>query len=275
MGYSDDKNLPHDFFSAIFYHDYLVNPVNFTIIIAMSHQWSEFIVFHLQFVLGTGGTCSHSIVVRGNSYQNPNANNWVLTQSVDYLEALEVIVNASVSFSGCTQRSFSNPPCLKNFVTLHHYDTNSPATIGQRTNHANYQPYLGDAVRSRLEPNNSDATGDIVMTYRRPQNFKFTHFGIQDTGTFGSVSRLLVYYKVAQGYEDGLVVCPSIALPPVGSGETSTKNCTCKANATPTASLVRTCDENGVCQQSPLSSACQCNPGYQYNETVKICQGMK
>ena len=109
------------------------------------------------------------------------------------------------------------------------------------------------------------------MTYLRPQNFNFTHFGIQDSGTYGIVERLLVYYKVAQGYEDGLVVCPSVALPSVGSGEMNAKNCTCKANSTATASLVRMCDENGVCQESP---ACECNPNYEYNDTLKICQGM-
>ena len=179
-------------------------------------------------------------------------------------------MNASVRFVGCHQRAGQNPPCQKNYVTLHRYDTNSPTTVDQRTNPANYQPYLGDAVRSRLEQNVGDS-GKIIMTYLRPQNFNFTHFGIQDSGTYGIVERLLVYYKVAQGYEDGLVVCPSVALPAAGSGEMNTKSCTCKANSTPTASLVRTCDENGICQES---AACECNPGYEYNDTLKICQGM-
>ena len=199
------------------------------------------------------------------------ANNWVFTQSVDYNEAIEVIVNASVRFRGCQQRVNEVPPCRNNFVTLHRYDTNMPTTVSERTKPNNYQPYLGDAVTSRLELSTMDS-GTIIMTYRRPQHFNFTHFGIQDTGTYGSVLRLLVYYKVAQGFEDGLVVCPSVALPPVGSGEMNTRSCKCKANATPTASLVRICDENGVCQQSPAQ--CECNAGYEYNNVSKTCQGM-
>ena len=227
-----------------------------------------FIVFHIHFTDTGGDNCLFTIGVTSNSYRNPMANNWVFTQSVDYLEAIEVIVNASVRFRGCQQRAVADPPCRKNYVTLHRYDTNTPTTVRERTDPNNYQPYLGDAVTSHLELRTMDS-GTIIMTYQRPQNFNFTHFGIQDTGTYGSVLRLLVYYKVAQGFEDGLVVCPSIALPPAESGET---NCMCKANATSTANLVRTCDENGVCQQSPAQ--CECNAGYEYNNVSKTCQGM-
>ena len=113
------------------------------------------------------------------------------------------------------------------------------------------------------------------MTYLRPQNFDFTHFGIQDPGTFGNVVRFIVYYKVAQGYEDRLVVCPSVALPAMRSGEMNTKSCTCKANSSPTpaVSLVRTCDENGACRHVD-GTACQCDPGYEYNATQRMCLGM-
>ena len=222
----------------------------------------------MQFTTG-GGNCVYSVGVTGTSFRNPNNNNWVFTQSVDYLDAIEVYVNASVRFVGCQQRAAINPPCQKNYVTLHRYDRDSPATVLQRTDPTSYQPYLGDPVRSRLVQNAGDS-GRIIMNYSRPQNFDFTHFGIQDTGTYGSVERLLVYYRVAQGYEDGVVVCPSVALPAVGSGATNTGMCRCKANATPTDNLVRICDENGVCQESP---ACDCNPGYEFNSTLRICQG--
>ena len=193
----------------------------------------------------------------------------MFTQSVNLLDAIEIYVNATVRFTGCHQRASETPPCQNNYVTLNSYNTNSPQTVGQRTDPNNYQPYLGDPGRSRLEQNVGDS-GRIIMTYARPQNFNFTHFGIHDTGTIGVFERLLVYYLVAQGYEDGLVVCPSVALPAMGSGATNTKSCTCKANSTPTASLVRTCDENGVCQESP---ACECNPGYEYNSTLGMCIG--
>jgi hypothetical protein len=224
----------------------------------------------MQFALGSGGNCQYTFQVTSTSYENANTNNWVFTQSVNFLDAIEIYVNASIRLTGCHQRRSANPPCQTNFFTLNTYNTNSPQTVEQRTDETKYQPYLGDPVRSRLEQNDSDS-GRIIMSYPRPQNFNFTHFGIQDTGTYGVVLRLLVYYKVAQGYEDGLVVCPSVALPAMGSGAMNTKSCTCKANSTPTANLVRTCDENGVCQESP---ACECNPGYEYNSTRGICIGM-
>ena len=190
----------------------------------------------------------------------------MFTQSVNLLDAIEIYVNATIRLTGCHQRASATPPCQKNYVTLNTYNTNSPQMVGQRTDPNNYQPYLGDLERSRLVQNIGDS-GKIIMMYRRPQNIDFTHFGIQDTGTIGVFERLLVYYLVAPGYEDGLGVCTSVALPAMGSGAMNTKSCTCKDNSTPTASLVRTCDENGVCQESP---ACECNPGYEYNGTLCI-----
>ena len=181
-------------------------------------------------------------------------------------------MNATVRFVGCIQRATQNPPCRNNFVTLHRYDANSPTVAdNQRTDPNNYQPYLGDTVSSRLEQSGDSGDANIIMTYLRPQNFNFTNFGIQDTGTFGVVQRILVYYRVAQGYEEGLVVCPSVALPPMRSGDMNVKSCNCKADTTATASLERKCDKNGVCEQNPV---CECNPGYQYSEALRACQGM-
>ena len=223
----------------------------------------------MQITLGSGDNCQYTLRIPTSSYLNANSNNWVFTQPVNLLDAVEIYVNATIKLDRCHQRASANPPCQKNYVTLYSYSTNSPQTVEQRTDPNNYQPYLGDPVRSRLVQNVGDS-GRIIMTYPRPQNFNFTHFGIQDTGTIGVFERLLVYYRVAQGYEDGLVVCPSVALPAMGSGAMNIKSCTCKANSTPTASLVRTCDENGVCQESP---ACECNPGYDYNSTLGMCLG--
>ena len=220
-----------------------------------------------QFVVGAGGSCLNSLQVPPRSFENLDANNWVFTQSVSYLEAIEVVVNATVRFVPCVQR----PNCIKPYVTLHRFDTNSQmVSESERFNTANYQPYLGDLQSSHLMQSGNEDT-NIIMTYQRPQGVNFTYFAIEDSGTTGVVRRILVYYRVAQGYEDGLAVCPSVALPSLGSGNLNMKTCTCKANSTATASLQRTCDEKGVCQQNP---ACECNPGFQYNETLQICQGM-
>ena len=229
-------------------------------------EWSKIDVY-------IAGTCLNTVQVTSNSYQNPNANNWVFTQSVDYLDAIEVVVNTTVRFTACMQHVAENPPCRNNFVTLHRYDANSPTIpVNQRTDPSNYQPYLGDPVRSRLDQSGDSDDTNIIMTYLRPQNFNFTTFGIQDPGTYGVVQCILVYYRVAQGYyEEGLVICPNVALPPKGSSDVNTKSCMCKGNATATASLEQKCDENGVCEQNPV---CECNPGYQYSEMLMACQGM-
>ena len=224
-------------------------------------------LFFLQFTQ-SGGTCIYVLRLR-NTYLNANSNNWVFTQSVSYIDAIEVIVNATVRFTACQQRSGSNPPCRNSFVTLHRYDTNSTGSPSDITNTANYQPCFGDESSSRLEQS-GDGDTNIIRTFTRPK-FTSTYFGIKDIGTTGDVQRVLVYYRVAQGFEQGLVVCPNIALPPRGSRETVSKSCTCKNNSVAVGSLEMTCDDNGTCTGSP---SCECGPGYQYNDTEGACQGM-
>ena len=180
---------------------------------------------------------------------------------------MEVIVNATVRFTACQQRSGATPPCVNSFVTLHRYDTNSSQASNEITNTANYQPCFGD--QSRLEQS-GDAETNIIRRYTRP-NFASTYFGIEDVGTIGDVTRLLVYYRVAQGFEQGLVVCPNVALPPEDSQRTVSQSCTCKNNSMAMGSLEMTCDRNGDCVGSPM---CGCGPGYQYNDTQNVCQGM-
>ena len=178
-------------------------------------------------------------------------------------------MNATVRFTGCQDRSSLNPPCQNNFVTLYRYDTNSERTTNEITNVTNFQPCFGDRASSRLEQTGSAIT-NVIKTFDR-LNFAMTYFGIQDNGTYGDVRRILVYYRVAQGYEQGLVKCPSIPLPKEDSGKSVSKNCTCKDNAMPVNSLTRTCNGNGVCEGNPM---CVCQPGYQYDETQQVCQGI-
>ena len=123
-----------------------------------------------QFVHGRGGTCNHQLRAP-NTYVNSNSNNWIFTQAVDYLDAVELIVNATVRFSSCTQR----PDCTNDFVILHRYDTNSLImSENQRTNPANYQPYLGDSVNSRLQQGPAGGDTTIITTFTRPPNFNYT-----------------------------------------------------------------------------------------------------
>ena len=76
---------------------------------------------------------------------------------------------------------------------------------------------------------------------------------------------------MAQGYEEGLVICPNIALPKEGTTGTNNGMCRCKSNATAVTSLERICSGSGACEENPV---CECDPGFQYNNTLKTCQGM-
>ena len=213
--------------------------------------------------------CTNSYPIR-NTFSNPNSNNWVFTQAVSYLDAVEVIVNATVRFSGCIQRNEQTPPCLNNFVNLHRYDTNSQRTQSEVSNTQNYQPYLGNLTASQL---GSEVEGSVFLinSFPRP-NSSFTYFGIQDVGSYGDIQRIIVYYRVAQGYEQGLVICPNVALPKEGSNTTNSGNCACKSNATNTTSLERICYDDGVCKENPV---CECSPGYQYNNMTGACEGIE
>ena len=78
-----------------------------------------------------------------------------------------------------------------------------------------------------------------------------------------------MYYRVAQGFEEGLVVCPNIALPAEGSQGTVSQNCTCKDISMAMGSLEMTCDGSGACVGNPV---CVCPPGYR--EDQGQCQGI-
>ena len=127
---------------------------------------------------------------------------------------MEVIVNATVRFTGCIQRNGQTPPCLNNFVNLHRYDTDSQRTQSEVTNTANYQPYLGNLTASQLGSEDKELVS-LINSFPRP-NSALTYFGIQDVGSYGDIQLIIVYYRVAQGYEQGLVICPNVALPKEG-----------------------------------------------------------
>ena len=168
---------------------------------------------------------------------------------------MEVIVNASLRFEGCIERAVATPPCKNNFVNLYRYDTNSQSETTEITTQANYQPYRGDLMSSRLEQKEN---GEVIVVNSFPRpNFSFTYFGIQDIGSYGDIQRLLMYYRVAQGYEEGVAICPNVALPKEGSTDTSIGICQCKSNAIATNTLEITCNADGTCEGTQHVNAFQ------------------
>ena len=219
----------------------------------MIHQ--VHICYIFQFVHGSGGTCSHQLRAP-NTFESSDSDNWVFTQAVDYLDAVELIVNATVRFSGCTQR----PECINDFVILHRYDTNS-LSENQRTNPANYQPYLENSVNSRLKQDPAGGDTTIIKRFDRPLTFSYTYFGIQDIGTTGNIIRIIVYYKVCPGRVEGLVTYPEVPRPVQRSLQPTIRNAHCAEHAHNTTSLETFAynDSDGRCVQS---AACVCDLGY-------------
>ena len=219
-----------------------------------------------QIAEGGGGTCTYQLRVP-NTYRRPNSNNWIFTQAIDYLDAVEIIVNATVRFTSCAQR----PTCADSFVTLHRYDTNTLSET-ERTNPNNYQPYLGDSESSRLQHDLSNINDDttIIMRFRRPLNFNYTYLGIQDTGTAGNIIRILLYYNVCPGRVDGLVIYPEIPLPQQGSSSHTIRLAHCAKHAQNTTRLETYAYTDGRCLQNV---SCICDLGYQSGVSGRQCTG--
>ena len=190
-----------------------------------------------------------------NSYTNPNSNNWYFTQAIPYCDAVELIVNASVRFSGCTQR----PNCIHDYVILHRFDTNSPNDI-DRMNPENYN------IITKLQQDPRGGDTQIVKRFLRP-NTSHTYFGIQDIGTTGQVQRLMVYYKVCQKTEKGLQVYPEIPLPPESSNERTIRLAQCVPHAHNVTSL-ETYAYSNRCEQNVT---CECDSGYEKTEDSGSC----
>lgn len=198
-----------------------------------------------------------------NSYRNPDSDNWYFTQAVSYCDAEELIVDASVRFSGCTQR----PDCHHDYVILHCYDTDSP-NENDRMNPNNYHHCGEKETHLRQDPALGDTT--IIKTFLRP-NTSYTYFGIQDIGTTGQVQRFMVYYKVCQKNNLGLEIYPEVPLPPYYKKKT-TRLARCVPHAHNTTSLETYAyhhdDGTYECDQDVT---CECDAGYEPSEDSTAC----
>ena len=221
-------------------------------------------MLNFQLTRGSGGTCTYQIQV-SNTYRESYSNNWVFTQAIDYLDAVELIVNATVRFSSCIQRRVDTPPCINDYVILHRYDTNTLSET-QRMNPDNYQPYNGTSENSRLEQDqvNTNTDTTIIERFRRPANINYTYLGVQDIGTAGSVIRIFMYYEVCPGRVEGIVTYPEVPHPGHLPGASSriTRLARCAEHAHNTTSLETYAYQDGRCEQSVT---CVCDAGYEEN----------
>ena len=197
-----------------------------------------------------------------NSYRRANSDNWYFTQAVPYYDAVELIVNATVRFSGCTQR----PDCIHDYVYLHRLDTSSP-NENERINPDNYRYCFSNQTESKLQQAQDhfeDTT--IVKSFPRPDT-SHTYFGFQDNGTTGQVQRFIVYYKVCQKNQKGIVVYPEVPLPSASSTERTMRLAKCADNAHNVTSL-ETYAYSDRCEQNVT---CECDVGYELSEDASSC----
>ena len=201
-----------------------------------------------------------------NSYRNPNSNNWFFTHKVSYCDAVELIVNATVRFSSCTQR----PDCTNDFVIMHRFDTNS-SDENERVKPDNYAYCFENQTFSRLTQAKANGDTVIVKSFLRPQT-SYTYFGVQDIGTTGQVKRLLVYYKVCQKDGSGsLVKYPEIPLPPAYSNQSTVRMAECVEHAHNVTSLETYAYSNSdKCKQNVT---CECDTGYEISQDSSSCIG--
>ena len=177
---------------------------------------------------------------------------------------MELIVNASVRFSACTQR----PTCIHDYVYLHRFDTNSP-NEDDRIRPENYNYYLGNEEDSKLQQVGTTSDTQIVNFFPRPEEASHTYFGIQDIGTTGQVQRFMVYYKVCQKNQAGLAVYPEVPLPPhmSGSSDRIMRLAQCVAHAHNVTSL----ETYAYKDQCVQNVECECDAGYEQSADSTVC----
>ena len=181
----------------------------------------------------------------------------------------EVYLNITYRFTQCNQG------CTNNFVTLYRYDTNSIASVSDRTNNSNYlpTPLFGQGTEntdSRFQQvGNLDV--NVVRSFTTVGSTGF-HLGIRDTGTCGQVRRIFLYYTpCTKKPQDGLVSYPELVRPPEGSPPNVAEAC-CAPNSHNTTSLSFRAysASDGRCERSVR---CECDAGYKLNGA--ICEGIK
>ena len=190
---------------------------------------------------------------------------------------MELIVNATVRFIPCIQRRNAQPPCINDYVILHHYDTNTLCET-ERINTANYHPYLNNSESSsRLQQNSNDYQNTMIINrFRRPANFNYTYLGLQDIGSAGSIIRIFMYYEVCPRKVEGLAIYPEVPHPGnlPGASTQTTRFASCAEHSHNTTSLETYAYQDGRCEQSVT---CICDVGYeqtQHNPHQCVCKSL-
>ena len=177
---------------------------------------------------------------------------------------MELIVNATVRFSSCTQR----PDCDHDYVILYRFDTNSPKDEDpDRIIVDNYHWCFQNETDSQLKQNPQGGDTMIIKSFLRP-NTSHTYFGFQDIGTTGQVIRFMVYYKVCQKNEKGLALYPEVPLPPSSTPNTRTMRL---AECVPNAHNITSLETYAYSDSCDQNVKCECDVGYEESGDSTSC----
>jgi hypothetical protein len=186
--------------------------------------------------------------------------NWLFSQFLCLRDAKELVFNITFRFTECA----SNPTCNDDFFTLYHHCVPNPNSHTS-LNPDNYALLNNTLEDSRVKHIPGRRSIREVRYLPRPGPVGTTGFylGIEDTGTCGFISRLIVYYTVCPERRNGLVIYPEFAHPPkAGPDEVFEAKCVC--NAHPVTNMnVTAFAGNGTCEDQDEGGAkCECDDGY-------------
>lgn len=229
-----------------------------------------FLLFWLQWEQIIGGSCKWPLYTCSADSPSRPQNNWLFSQFIDLKDANELLFNVSYRFQDCVD--FSR--CTDAFATIHRYDSNSVVSQTQRRDYADYVPFFGDLASSRLkQPTSTSGVVSETRSFVRDEpRHAGLYLGVHDSGTCGSINRIILYYTVCQAKQIELVKYPQVATPP-RNGPDSFFHAECVPNAhNVTSLLVHAFSANSTCRDSVEGGVrCECDSGYEISSDRLSC----
>ena len=170
--------------------------------------------------------------------------NWYFTQAISYCDAEELIVNASVRFSGCDTNSFNE---------------------GDRVNPENYHYYLDTPLASCLSQAQDSGDTQTLKSFLQPCDASHTYTLAFKTlaHAVGQVQHFMVYYKVCQNNQVGLEMYPEVPLLPQAGSDGQTMRL---ARCVPHAHNITSLETYAISDRCEQAVSCECDAGYELSK---------
>lgn len=225
------------------------------------------LAIYLQWLPSYGSTCTRGLYTC--TFSAKDQNNWLFSQFICLGDAKELFLNVTYRFTQCRDDS----RCDNDYITAHRYDVDVPATKVEQKKIDNYKPLNGTLENSRWQQPPSRRINNVMRTFQmlRPEpRMNGFHLGLQDTGTCGEVTRIILYYTICSGRQQELVVYPEFANPPRdGPNEIYKARCVCNAHNTTSLDVIAYSSTGTCVDSAPGGARCECNDGYQIDDTSR------